>query len=161
MTDRTSANRPVLLWGNKRLINLADKAVKSACKHPLLHGRKLIARGAYSLIFERGDSVFKLTVDRVAYELAEQQSKWCCRGLPTTRRLHGEMGMTASGTRLRLIELERLERLDRGSEIRKACLSISRLVMTNRHECKTPAEQLRDIQPQVTNNILCEAVALL
>jgi hypothetical protein len=33
--------------------------------------------------------------------------------------------------------------------------------MTNRHECKTPAEQLRDIQPQVTNNILCEAVALL
>lgn len=95
----------MILWGSRKLFCKREKAVRLAMRHPLLAGRQLIGRGAYSMVFRGDDSVFKLTADRVAYELAECQLWWQCASLPMVKGLHGEVGMTEGGIPLFLMEI--------------------------------------------------------
>jgi hypothetical protein len=147
-----------IFWGNRKLINLRDKGVRGALLHPIIQGKKRLARGVYSVVFEGQDSVFKLTVDRVAYELAAQQADWKCPGLPLTVALHGEIGSTEDGIPLRLIELERLAPLARGSKERSACLAIGKRVAQSRHRFDLASDQLGEVAPFIETNILREAV---
>ena len=141
----------VMIWGARRLFSRNEKAVRLALEHPLLAGRKLRGRGAYSMVFQGDGSVFKLTVDRVAYELAQCQLQWQCASLPMVRGLHGEVGATTGGIPLLLMEMECLEKLVVGTEVRSLCLSIGRRVRTNRGRCETAAEQLRDAGSHLPN----------
>lgn len=161
MTESSDSTIPFIIWGKTRFITLRDKGVQVACKHPLLKDRRLIARGAYTLVFEGTTSVYKLTIDRLAYEMAEQQIDWRCRSLATTRSLHGTIGKTEQGIPIRLMEIERLRPLEHGSRARKTCLLIGRLARKSRHRFDSPAEQLRDIQSRIEDSWLSEALEYL
>ena len=158
MSDHETSGNPVFFWENRKLINLRDKGVRSALQHPLVQGRTRLARGVYSVVFDGQESVFKLTIDRVAYELAEEQANWKCRGLPFTLGLHGEIGWTEDGIPLKLIELEHLAPLSRGSRERSACLAIGRRIAKNRNRFDIAHDQLRDVIPHVEITPLRDAL---
>jgi hypothetical protein len=116
----------VILWGNNKLFSANDKGVRLALKHLPLKDLPVIGRGVYSIILGDGASIFKLTVDRSAYELAERQVQWKCCALPEIIELYGVVGTTDIGLPLYLIKMERLDKLVTGSAERKRCMSISR-----------------------------------
>ena len=134
----------MIIWGSRKLFGQNEKKVRQAIGHPLLARTKLIGRGAYSMIFLGASNVFKLTTDRVSYELAESQMQWQCASLPKVIGLHGQIGTTDGGLPLFLMAIERLEKLVLGSEQRKLCLSIGRRVRQNSGRCETVTEQLRE-----------------
>jgi len=72
----------LLIWGNRKLFERNDRGVRLALDNPILKGKAVTARGAYSVILGTETSVLKLTIDRVAYELAEHQSRWKSPALP-------------------------------------------------------------------------------
>lgn len=141
----------MILWGNRKLIRQNDKAVRQAQRLTPVAGRKLLARGVTTLVFEgeRPDSVFKLTVDQVAYELAEAQRSWKCDGLPRTTQLFGQVGMTSEGNAIWLFEQERLTKLAAGSTTRKLCLGASRLVWRQFEHCNTVDEALKSAHASI------------
>lgn len=116
----------MIFWGATKMFARNEKAVRLALEHPLLGGRQLSARGAYSMVFCGSESVFKLTADRIAYELAECQLLWKCHNLPEVKGLHGKVGATDDGIPLFLLEIELLQRLGVGTNERKLCLSVGR-----------------------------------
>jgi hypothetical protein len=147
----------IIIWGNRKLFSQNEKAVSIAMA-PLLAETNLMGRGAYSMIFRGADTVFKLTADRVAYELAECQLQWQCASLPLVKGLHGEVGATDGGIPLFLMEIEHLEKLAEGTEARRLCLSIGRRVQQNRGHCETATEQLRDAASFLPNGSVREAL---
>lgn len=151
----------MIIWGNKKLFSQNEKAVRQIMGHPLLAGTKLIGRGAYSLIFRGADTVFKLTADRVAYELAECQLQWQCASLPVVKGLHGQVGATDGGIPLFLMEIEHLEKLTVGTEERSLCLSIGRRIQQNSGRCETATRQLREAASFLPNGDVREALELL
>ncbi len=134
----------MIVWGSRKLFSQNEKKVRQAIDHPLLARTKLIGRGAYSMIFLGASNVFKLSADRVAYELAASQMQWQCASLPKVIGLHGQIGTTDGGLPLFLMEIEHLEKLVAGTEQRKLCLSIGRRVRQNCGRCETVTEQLRE-----------------
>ena len=87
---------------------------------PSSGGDQADRRGAYSMIFRGAGPVFKLTADRVAYELAECQLQWQCASLPMIKALYGEVGATNGGIPLFLMEIEHLKKLAVGTRGAKA-----------------------------------------
>lgn len=150
-----------IIWGNRKLISQRDKAVTLARQHPRLQGREVMARGVCSLVFDRGETVLKLTVDALAYRLAEQQAKWRCPGLPSTLGLYGQVGINEVGAPLWLMEQERLTPLQQGSQARKHCLQIGRMVRDNIYRCTTVADRLNEILPRITDADLNDALRRL
>lgn len=139
----------MFFWGDKKLFTRNEKAVRLALRHPLLAGRQVMARGAYSIVLGGRHAVFKLTADRISYELAECQQQWRCRSLPEIKGLHGEVGTTDSGIPLFLLEIEPLKKLGVGTDQRKTSLSIGRRIRRNKDFCKSSADQLRDASQQL------------
>jgi hypothetical protein len=130
-------------------------------KHPLLRNKPVIGRGAYSIIFGNESTVLKLTIDRVAYELAEQQSQWKCSALPVIHGLHGIIGELDYGAPLSLIEMEPLVRLKTGSSARKRCLSIGRKMRPFSDGEVNPAEGLRYVSSLQSDEKMAQALILL
>lgn len=143
----------MILWGNRKLIRQNDKAVRQAQRLTPAAGRKLLGRGVTTLVFEgeHPNSVLKLTVDQVAYELAEAQRSWECAGLPRTGQLFGQVGTTSEGNAIWLFEQERLTKLGVGSAPRKLCMGVSRLVWSQYEHCDTVDEVLASAQPSIPN----------
>jgi hypothetical protein len=48
---------------------LADRGTKAAIKHPELDGLPRIGRGKFSVVFDKGETVVRLTADRIVYDL--------------------------------------------------------------------------------------------
>jgi hypothetical protein len=115
-----------IFWGNRKLFARTEPGVVRALQHPLLAGRSVIGRGAYSIVLCGGSSVFKLTIDRSAYSLAEHQLQWRCNALPKIQGLHGRVGELEYGAPLFLVEMEALVKLKAGTTARKDCLSIAK-----------------------------------
>lgn len=153
----------MILWGNRKLIRQNDKAVRQAQRLTPAASRKLLARGVTTLVFEgeRPDSVFKLTVDQVAYELAEAQRSWQCAGLPRTGQLFGQVGTTSEGNAIWLFEQERLTKLGVGSAPRKLCMGVSRLVWRQYEHCNTVDKVLASAQASIPDVGLRAAVSRL
>jgi hypothetical protein len=116
----------VIFWGNRKLLSKNEKGVRLALKHPLIKGCSVVGRGVYSVVLESRTSVFKLTIDRAAYKLAERQSHWKSPALPVIYGLHGVVGESDYGLPIFLIEMERLEKLKAGTDVRKRSLSVAR-----------------------------------
>lgn len=151
-----------IYWENRKVLEQREQAVADARKnHPRLQGRTLLGRGVFSLVFDAGPSVLKLTLDRVAYELAEQQASWSCAALPVTVALHGQVGMSAMGAPLWLIEQERLERLPTGSAQRKDCLQVGRLMRRHASNHDKVPDLLRAMLPSVRNPSLADGLERL
>jgi hypothetical protein len=109
-------------------ITLTSKEVRRALEHAGLQGKEPIGRGRYSLVFDNGDTVLKLTTDRGVLDLQACQEN-ACLPLPTLPKFHrviGEVGQHA-GRPLWLFEVERLDKLVSGSAQRKQALAIKRL----------------------------------
>lgn len=117
-----------------RALKLNDWAVKDAMRRPELTGKKPIARGTFSAVFEgsRPDTVFKMTVDSVGYWLLNcQAARVEGRHFPTVVKNHRDIGETAVGGKkfpIYLFEMERLTKLQIGSAARKTALKISKAV---------------------------------
>jgi hypothetical protein len=150
----------VIFWGNRKLFSRNERGVRLALKHPLLRQQPVIGRGVYSLILGNEGSVFKLTIDRAAYALAEHQSRWQSPAMPVIRGLHGIVGEIDCGVPLFLIEMETLHRLDAGSAARKRCLSIGQQMRQSWGSDKTPSERLREVSARQPDE-LGRALALL
>lgn len=54
---------------NVSVLLLTDRGTKAALKLPELEGLPRIGRGKFSVVFDKGDTVMRLTTDRTAYEL--------------------------------------------------------------------------------------------
>lgn len=99
--------------------------VQEALRHPLLDGKKLLGRGAFSMVFEgtRKNTVLKLTVDDIGYYAFNDWAVGCRhRHFPRIVKSHGDVGDTRINRRdysLFLYEMERLAPLEVGSEARK------------------------------------------
>lgn len=151
----------VIFWGNRKLFSRSERGVRLALKHPLLVNRPVIGRGAYSIVLDDDESVFKLTIDRAAYELAERQSRWQCAGLPAIQGLHGMVGSIDCGVPLFLIEMERLQKLETGTATRSRCLSIARQLRRYLKDGETPYRRLRDVGTRQPDDGIGRALVLL
>jgi hypothetical protein len=161
MSKPNNVSVPMVLWGNRKLIRQTDPGVRQAQRNPLLAGRMLLARGVTTLVYEGQASVFKLTVDQLAYDLAEAQAKWQCTGLPGTRQLYGQVGITGDGLPIWLFEQELLERLPIGSAVRKLCMRVSKLVSNSFYRCEDAGGVLALAQPAIKDPALSAAVTHL
>lgn len=150
-----------IIWGSRKLFARSEHAVRSALRHPLLAGRPVIVRGAYSIVLCGESSVFKLTIDSAAYALAEQQSRWLNPALPATGALHGIVGEIACGVPLLLFEMESLQKLQVGSAARKTCLSIARRLRPIVWDGMTSVERLRHVGALQPNMAIGHALGLL
>lgn len=151
----------VIFWDNRKLFERNERGVRLALKNPLLRDKPVIGRGVYSVILGDETSVLKLTIDRVAYALAEHQSQWQCPALPVIRGLHGMVGALDYGVPLFLIEMESLDRLVAGTTARKRCLSIARQLRPYLEDGKTPAERLRHVSTRQPDEVMGRALVLL
>lgn len=114
------------------ILHLKDWGVQRARRHELLAGKPALARGAFGAIFEgtRPDRVLKLTLDRMHYCY---MTDYCAPQGVHKPVLHQDLeaiGETSTGQDIFLIEVERLQPLERKSEssrvirrlMRKFCL---------------------------------------
>jgi hypothetical protein len=150
-----------ILWGDRRLFSVRERGVLRALKHPLLTGRPVIGRGAYSVVLGGETSVMKLTIDRSAYSLAEHQSGWRCSALPKIQGLHGKIGELDYGASLYLVEMEALVKLPVGTTARKDCLSIAKLLRHFYIDGKTPSERLQYVSTRQSDKTLGKGLELL
>lgn len=150
-----------ILWGSRRLFSMRERGVVRALKHPLLAGRPIIGRGAYSLVLGGDKSVLKLTIDGSAYSLAEHQSNWRCSALPKILALHGKVGELEYGASLFLIEMEPLVKLQTGTTARKHCLSIARQLRPFYIDGRTPAQRLQYVSTRQPDRSLGKGLELL
>lgn len=133
----------VVIWGSNKFFSAKELGVQRALKHPVLQGKTVIGRGVYSIVLSGGISVFKLTIDRMAYALAEHQVQWQSSVMPVILGLHGIVGATDTRVPLFLIEMERLDKLVTGTDVRKRCLSIARQLKKYIKYDDSPAVRLR------------------
>lgn len=92
-----------------KVLRLSDKGVKEALNHPAIAGKTLIGRGTFSLVFDNGDTVLKLTTDSCHYEMLKFYSDDGVR-FPKVLADHGVVGVQGHmDLNLYLIEVERLE----------------------------------------------------
>ncbi len=152
----------VIFWGDRKLFSRNERGVRLALKHPVLVDRPVIGRGAYSVILAGEKSVFKLTIDKATYGLAERQSQWRCSGLPVILGLHGQVGSTDGGSSLLLIEMEHLQRLGTGTAAaRSRCLTLSRELRRYLMQGDVPATRLRKAHTLQPDDGIGQALLLL
>lgn len=101
-------------------------------QHKALRGKKVIARGVFSAVYEgsRPNTVLKLTADSYGYRMLND---WACcvkhRHFPRVKIDHEQIGdfrMNGEHFPLFLFEMERLEKLATGSDARRLASRISR-----------------------------------
>lgn len=151
----------LLIWGDRKLFDRNDRGVRLALKNPILKGKAVTARGVYSVILGTETSVLKLTIDRVAYELAEHQSRWKCPALPEILGLHGVVGAVDIGLPLFLIEMEPLDKLVAGTAARKRCLSIANKLRADLTKGESPPDRLRLVSSSKPIDEMSQALSLL
>ena len=96
------------------ILKLRDAGVRRATRLPVLAGLPRIGRGTFAAVYDNGNSVLKLTCDRVHYSML-------CDGLaprgehfPKVIRDYGEVG-EMKGDPLFLVEVEKLTSIHRSS----------------------------------------------
>lgn len=113
-----------------KALRLDNPDVKNVMQHRLLKGKKPIARGVFSAIFEgtQKNTVLKMTVDDVSYwMLNDVYSHVTHRHFPKALVNHQDIGKTnVNGEILPiyLYEMEKLEKLDRVSDNRRLAREI-------------------------------------
>lgn len=111
----------------KRLLDLRDKGVKQVIKEHKLGSLPIIGRGVYSVVYDAGDSVIKLTCDPTAYEFAQF---YCCQSshFPNINNAFGYVGVQVKGDRdLFIIKTEKLIKLRHGSKNKKLAVLLCKL----------------------------------
>lgn len=100
-----------------QVLQLRDPRVRNATMHPAVAGLKRIARGAFCAVYDKGDTVLKLTCDAKQYALYADPCVPTGDYFPTLIEDHGEVGKTHCGLSLYLVEMEKLGRIGRDAPI--------------------------------------------
>lgn len=106
---------------NVSVLLLNDRGTKAALKLPELAGLPRIGRGKFSVVFDKGDTVMRLTTDRTAYDLLTSDY---ARGphFPKMMNDYGYVGEQFDGDRsLFLYETEKLVGLTGNIAARRQC----------------------------------------
>lgn len=120
----------------RKALRLDHWAVKMALRHPLLEGKKPIGRGVFSAVFEgtRKNTVLKLTVDDIGYWLFND---WAVgvnhRHFPRIIKSHQDIGSVKLGGKdfpLYLFEMEKLEKIQPGTDTKRLARRIQTATMT-------------------------------
>jgi 16S rRNA C1402 N4-methylase RsmH len=109
-----------------KALRLSDAGVKAARQHEAIIGKKVMARGAFSAVFDNDKTVLKLTLDKHAYSMACDVVMGL-KGDHFTRMVynHGEVG-EVWGEPLYLFECEKLEKLPKTGELRSLARKIAK-----------------------------------
>jgi hypothetical protein len=101
----------------RRAFNLRTPVIRDLLRtHEALKDKKLIGRGMFSMVFDNGDTVLKLTCD----DGAQGMYSYCGlegKHYPRLIKHYGEVAELNNGIALHLCEVEKLERLPRGGAL--------------------------------------------
>ena len=127
------------------ILHLKDFGISKARReHPALRGKRVLARGTFSAIFEGASpaSVLKLTVDPAQYAYMTDGLSPDGQLKPVLLEDHSQIGETSSGEDVFLIEVERLAPLARGAEGYRVMRRVLALYARNGHKLlpEDPAE---------------------
>ena len=120
-----------------KILQLTDPGVKSIISsHPALVGKERIGRGFYSVVFDNGDTVLKLTADAHHYDLLQFYAEGKC--FPKVVNNYGYVGDQKRGKfPLYLLEIEKLVKVPgrtaNSKIVHRLCRSAARMM-----EVKTP-----------------------
>lgn len=99
------------------VLKLNQLGVRQAMRHDALKGLPRIARGAFCAVFDRGDTVLKLTADPVQYSFATDHCAPRGKHFTTLVKNYGCVGSTADDEDLFLFEVEKLQPVRRGAPV--------------------------------------------
>lgn len=128
------------------ILRLDDKGTKEALTHPALAGKRKLARGKFSAVYDNGDTVLKVTTDSSCYELMKFYAQGNKR-FPTTIRDFGVIGVQKlHDLNIYMVEVERLNKISTASIelrrlVRKICNQSADIMATKapifeRHQAK-------------------------
>lgn len=127
---------------------LTDAGVKRALQHEALQGLPCIGRGKFSAVFDKGDTVLRMTVDPITYEMhasfVAPQGPHFCRLVRDYGDI-GEMTEWNGGHTIYLFETEKLEPLKGHLPARREAKSVMKAV----HEVH--GESLRGFRQSASN----------
>lgn len=115
-----------------KILKLTDPGVKRVINsHPALRGKQRIGRGFYSVVFDNGDTVLKLTADAHHYDLLQFYAEG--PHFPKVIVNHGYVGDQKAGEfPLYLLEIEKLVKVpgktDNSRLVYKMCKAASRMM---------------------------------
>lgn len=131
------------------VMSLKDPAVASVRRtHPLLRGTRVLGRGSFCVVFETAqtDRVLKLTTDRAHVDYLLDGCSPQGEHKPRVLADHEEVGTTSRGLPMYLLEVERLQRIKRGTPNGTLAQRIVRFADKHRHF----PDELRDV-PALTS----------
>lgn len=124
-----------------RVLQLNDWRVKSALQHEALKGKKRIARGVFSAIYEgsKPNTVFKVSVDSFGYWMLNCFVAGVThRHFPRIVKDYGEIGHTSVDKHdfsIFLVEMEKLEKLKVGSDTKRLASLIAKQQVRSTMKC--------------------------
>lgn len=124
-----------------KVLRLDDWSVKAALRHEALKGKKCIARGAFSAVYESGkpNTVLKVSVDNLGYWMlnccAVGVSHWHFPRVIENHGCIGDMKIGGVDFPIYLVEMERLEKLKVGSDARKVARLLSKQQVHSTMKC--------------------------
>ncbi|MFK3740915.1 hypothetical protein [Massilia sp. TN1-12] len=107
-------------------LQLRDAGVMRALRHPALRGLPRLARGAFCAVYDKGDTVLKLTCDPVSYEFGAGFARPLGDHFPQLVDDFDCVGETRAGDPLYLFEVEKLQPIRRNTR-REIKLAAGRL----------------------------------
>lgn len=119
----------------------SEAGVRAARRHPALKGLRHLARGTFCSVYDKGDTVLKLTCDRIQYAFSAEGLAPTGPYFPRLIKDYGLVGETRVGLPIYLMEMEKLDKM-RGApaETRKLARELMReteaLYLTNYHHTR-------------------------
>lgn len=101
------------------MLNTKEAKVRAALRHPALAGLKRIGRGAFCVVYDKGETVLKATSDPVQYGFYTDYTAPNGPHFPKLIHNYGEIGETAAGDSIYLVEMEKLSKIPRSGPLRQ------------------------------------------
>lgn len=108
------------------VLRLTEPGVKAALRHDALKGAKKIGRGMFAAVYEKGDTILKVTCDANQYAMYRDPHHPDGPYFPVTLKDYGDIGETSDGLPIYLVEQERLDKLRGGPiEVYRAAKAVA------------------------------------
>jgi len=89
------------------LFDMRSAECRHIAKHPAIHGKRILGRGDFSRVYDDGDTVLKLTIDRKSYRYLTSKRRPIGNQFPDVREDIGIVG-SIGGNKAFLVRMERL-----------------------------------------------------
>ena len=140
------------------VLKLNHCGTKRAMLHESLQGLPLIGRGMFCAVFDRGDTVLKLTADRIQYHFYTDYCAPTGDYYPTLVQNHGPVGRQDE-TDLYLVEMEKLTKIGLRAECSDRAWIQRRELMKayERHRCRLVSKFWHILNPVTFSNEVSSA----